>query len=125
MPPGGAGSVPPPSHPGWRVWPPGGAWRLPWGPLTGTPMRGSSSPLKPHAASPAELRDRIEAERRGRPFLVLRGEEGAQRILELDPALDRLSVGRALQNDVDLPWDTEVSRLHAELECIAGEWTVS
>jgi pSer/pThr/pTyr-binding forkhead associated (FHA) protein len=26
---------------------------------------------------------------------------------------------------VSLPWDTEVSRLHAELECIAGEWTVS
>jgi DNA-binding CsgD family transcriptional regulator len=25
---------------------------------------------------------------------------------------------------VPLPWDTEVSRLHAELECIAGEWTV-
>ena len=24
-----------------------------------------------------------------------------------------------------LPWDTEVSRLHAELECIADEWTVS
>jgi pSer/pThr/pTyr-binding forkhead associated (FHA) protein len=34
-------------------------------------------------------------------------------------------VGRGTGNDVSLPWDTEVSRLHAELEAIAGEWTVS
>ena len=28
-------------------------------------------------------------------------------------------------NDVALEWDTEVSRLHAELECLGGEWTVA
>jgi hypothetical protein len=83
------------------------------------------SPIAAHAASPAELRDRIDAEKRGRPFLVLRDGDGAQRIVELDPASGRRSVGRATQNDVALAWDTEVSRLHAELECIAGEWTVS
>jgi pSer/pThr/pTyr-binding forkhead associated (FHA) protein len=82
-----------------------------------------SSPLAAHAASPAELRDRIEAERRGHPFLVLREDGGGQRIVELDGA--RLSIGRAAQNDVPLAHDTEVSRLHAELECIGGEWTVS
>ncbi|WP_445152857.1 FHA domain-containing protein [Baekduia sp. Peel2402] len=37
---------------------------------------------------------------------------------------DRLSIGRAESNGVPLPWDTEVSRLHAELERIAGEWTL-
>ncbi|MDQ3630940.1 MAG: FHA domain-containing protein [Actinomycetota bacterium] len=84
------------------------------------------SPIAAHAASPAELRDRIEAERRGRPFLVLREDDGVQRLIELTAeAGDRLSVGRGTQNDVALPWDTEVSRLHAELECIGGEWTVS
>ncbi len=85
-----------------------------------------SSPIAAHAASPAELRDRIEAERRGRPFLVLREDDGAQRLVELtvQPG-DRLSVGRGAQNDVALTWDEEVSRLHAELECIGGEWTVS
>ena len=36
----------------------------PWGTLTGQ-MSGPPSPLKAHSASPAELRDRIEAERRG------------------------------------------------------------
>jgi hypothetical protein len=85
----------------------------------------TGSPIAAHAASPEELRDRIEAERRGRPFLVLREGDGGQRIVGLDPDDGRLSIGRAPQNDVDLQWDTEVSRLHAELECTAGEWTVS
>lgn len=83
------------------------------------------SPLSAHAASPAELRDRIEAERRGQPFLVLRVQGGPQRIVDLEGDSDRLSVGRAPQNDIDLQWDTEVSRLHAELERIGGEWTAS
>jgi len=85
----------------------------------------ASSPIAAHAASPAELRDRIEAERRGRPFLVLREDDGHQRLLELDADAGRVSVGRSQGNDVPLPWDTEVSRLHAELECLGGEWTVS
>ena len=88
-------------------------------------MSGAPSPLKAHSASPAELRERIEAERRGRPFLVFRDDEQEQRILDLDEQGGRLSVGRGATNEVSLPWDTEVSRLHAELECIAAEWTVS
>ena len=88
-------------------------------------MTGSSSPLRAHSASPAELRERIEAERRGRPFLVYRGDGEEQRILDLERFGDRLSLGRGRTNELSLPWDTEVSRLHAELECLAGEWTVS
>jgi hypothetical protein len=87
-------------------------------------MSGSPSPIQAHSASPQELRERIEAERRGRPFLVFRDDERVQRLIGLD-GRDRLSVGRGLSNELSVPWDTEVSRLHAELECIAGEWTVS
>ncbi|HKE79406.1 MAG TPA: FHA domain-containing protein [Solirubrobacteraceae bacterium] len=82
------------------------------------------SPLQAHSATPVELRERIEAERRGRPFLVFRGGDGAQRLFDLGEAA-RVSVGRGTGNELSLPWDTEVSRLHAELEAIAGEWTVS
>jgi pSer/pThr/pTyr-binding forkhead associated (FHA) protein len=85
----------------------------------------SESPLAAHAATPAELRDRIEAERRGTPFLVLREAGGPQRIVELHGDADRVSIGRAPQNLVSLASDTEVSRLHAELERIGGEWTIS
>ena len=35
-------------------------------------QKADRSPLAPHAATPAELRERIEAERAGVPFLVLR-----------------------------------------------------
>jgi pSer/pThr/pTyr-binding forkhead associated (FHA) protein len=82
------------------------------------------SPLQAHSATPAELRERIEAERRGRPFLVFRDGDGGQRLLDLT-GMERLSMGRGAGNELSLPWDTEVSRLHAELEEIAGEWTVS
>src|SRR3954453_4795808 len=94
-------------------------------------MSGSPSPLKAHSASPAELRERIEAERRGRPFLVFRGDEHEQRILDLDGHGARLSVGRGATNEVSLPWDkggpprpADVEGT-AEPESTAGEWTVS
>src|SRR5918999_3632342 len=83
------------------------------------------SPLAPHGARPAELRDRIEAERRGTPFLVFRDGEGRQRIVELPPAVERMTVGRRSSNDVALPWDTEVSRVHAELQRIGEDWTLA
>ena len=36
-----------------------------------------------------------------------------------------VTVGRREEADVSLPWDPECSRLHAELQLRAGEWTVS
>jgi pSer/pThr/pTyr-binding forkhead associated (FHA) protein len=83
------------------------------------------SPLAPHAATPAELRERIETEREGEPFLVLRDGDGAQHIVALEPGTTRVTIGRSAGNDVALGWDTEVSRLHVELEQLGGEWTAS
>jgi pSer/pThr/pTyr-binding forkhead associated (FHA) protein len=79
-------------------------------------------PLQTHTATATELQDRRTAERAGEPFLVLRDGDGVQRLVRL--AGERLSIGRGEGNDVGLPWDAEVSRLHAELEQRAGEWTV-
>lgn len=87
--------------------------------------QADQSPLAAHAATPAELRERIEAERAGTPFLVLRDGNGAQRLFILDPQLERVSIGRSAGNDVALVWDTEVSRLHAELERLGDAWTAS
>jgi hypothetical protein len=82
------------------------------------------SPLAPHAVSPADLQARLEVERRGVPFLVYLDDERQQHLVELSPEHERLSVGRRSENDVVLAWDSEVSRLHAELERVGGEWTI-
>jgi pSer/pThr/pTyr-binding forkhead associated (FHA) protein len=84
----------------------------------------SELPQALHAGSPSEIRDRIAAERHGAPFVLYRDELGQQRIIELERAGSRVSVGRQPASDIPLPWDSEVSRLHAELELIAGRWTV-
>jgi predicted component of type VI protein secretion system len=82
----------------------------------------SESPVGLHSSTPAELRERLAAERRGVPFLVLRDESGGQRVIEL--SAERLSLGRSPECDVPLTWDDEVSRLHAELERVGSLWLV-
>jgi pSer/pThr/pTyr-binding forkhead associated (FHA) protein len=75
--------------------------------------------------SPVELQAQIEAERVGVPFLVYRDGGAEQRIFVLSDELERVTVGRGASSDIWLDWDTEVSRLHAELGRIGGDWTVS
>ena len=80
--------------------------------------------VQAHAGSPRELMARIEAERRGTPFLIYRDGDGNQRVVDLAGAPSRVCIGRNPDSDLPLPWDGEASRLHAELERIAGEWTL-
>jgi FHA domain len=77
-----------------------------------------------HHSTPAELKERNAAERRGLPYLVLRDGDGRQRIVTLDPAGGRVSIGRQPASTVALEWDAEVSRAHAELERIGDVWTL-
>jgi DNA-binding CsgD family transcriptional regulator len=65
----------------------------------------------------------LETERRGAPFLAYRDDGGGD--LRLEPlAGGRASIGRGEHNDVALAWDPEVSRTHAQLELVGGEWTL-
>jgi hypothetical protein len=82
------------------------------------------SPVGLHQATPEELRERLRAERTGHPFLVLRDGEAIQRVLELSPERDHISIGRSPECDVCLGWDAGVSRLHAELERVGAQWLV-
>lgn len=75
--------------------------------------------------SAVELKAQIEAERQGLPFLVFRDGDGEQQIFPLGEDLERVTVGRASENTIWMDWDTEVSRLHAELERFGSDWTVS
>jgi pSer/pThr/pTyr-binding forkhead associated (FHA) protein len=83
------------------------------------------SPLTARATSASELKDRLEAERRGKPFLLYRDAHGVQQILALEDAGSCITLGRRATNHVALPWDGEVSRLHAVVECLNGEWTIA
>ena len=82
-------------------------------------------PTARHTSTPSELQERADAQRRGIAFLLFRDGEGRQHIVELPPAADRLTVGRRSTNNISLEWDTEVSRLHAELERLGDDWTLS
>jgi pSer/pThr/pTyr-binding forkhead associated (FHA) protein len=84
----------------------------------------TSDPLAPHSLAPRELRDVLAARRGGEPFLAFRdgGDELVLYGLGRDEAA--LTVGRRPEMDVSIPWDGEVSGLHAELQCLSGEWTI-
>lgn len=78
----------------------------------------------PRQTSAAELKAQIEAERGGRPFLVLRDGEGEQRIIVIDEGTAELWVGRGEAAGLRIDWDEEVSALHAQIEVVAGECTL-
>jgi pSer/pThr/pTyr-binding forkhead associated (FHA) protein len=76
-----------------------------------------------HSLSPAELASMLEAERKGEAFLVYRDGSGD---LRLGPLGKRTSaaIGRSEDNDFELSWDQEVSRTHAQLMLVGGQWTL-
>jgi predicted component of type VI protein secretion system len=84
----------------------------------------ADSPVGIHQATPAELAERLAAERRSVPFLVYRGEKDEQRIVGLAPG-DTSTLGRSPECDISLEWDHEVSRLHAELAQVGGQWVLA
>jgi pSer/pThr/pTyr-binding forkhead associated (FHA) protein len=85
----------------------------------------AGTPLRPHVATPAELRERLRAEAAGAPFLVLRDEEDdRQLIVDLAGDAGRLTIGRDEAADVALAWDARVSRTHATLERLGSDWTI-
>jgi pSer/pThr/pTyr-binding forkhead associated (FHA) protein len=78
---------------------------------------------QPKTSAP-ELKAQIEAERRGRPFLVFRDGDGEQRIVVVEVGMAALWVGRGDSADLRLDWDGEVSALHAQIEVVRDECTL-
>ena len=83
------------------------------------------SPLTLGQPTQEELEARRAAERIGDPFLVYRDDEGRQHIFSLAERSQSITLGRREEADISVPWDPEMSRVHAELALRAGEWTVS
>jgi pSer/pThr/pTyr-binding forkhead associated (FHA) protein len=68
--------------------------------------------------------DRLAAQRTGAPYVLFRDGDRLQRILVLQEGLPLVHIGRGPACEIALPWDTEVSRLHAILERAGGHWTL-
>jgi pSer/pThr/pTyr-binding forkhead associated (FHA) protein len=81
-------------------------------------------PRSIHLATPAELKERIEAERRGAPFVVYRDGEGKQQVVPLPERGRELTLGRDAEADIRLDWDPHISGLHAQLRRAGGGWLV-
>jgi predicted component of type VI protein secretion system len=84
-----------------------------------------STEAAPGPRTGSELAQRLAAERAGSPFLLYRGDHDEQLIVALDAGRGRLTLGRDRANDVALGWDHQVSRVHAELERVGADWTIS
>jgi len=78
----------------------------------------------PRAQTAPELKQQIEAEREGRPFLVFRDGADEQRIVRVEEGTGELWLGRREAADIRLDFDEEVSGLHAQLEFVGGECTL-
>lgn len=72
----------------------------------------SFSAIDSNGVSAAELKARVEADRRGEQYLLFRQADGGQRIIELSNHR-QLTIGRAPGCEVCIDWDTGVSRAHA------------
>ena len=84
----------------------------------------AESPLAPHLATPSELQARLQIAQQGAPFLVLRHPEGGQILVTLRDRT-HLTIGRRSACDIATEWDGRVSRLHAELILIGGDWIIT
>lgn len=82
------------------------------------------SPQIAHQATPAELKERMEADREGWPYLLYRDGDGAQRLLVLGDGVGRLTLGRSSDADIALTWDRGISRRHAVVEQSVDGWSV-
>ncbi len=60
----------------------------------------------------------------GLACLVLRDGEGRERVRRLE-GNGPLAIGRRAEAEVPIPWDAQVSRLHAVLRRLAGEWIIA
>jgi hypothetical protein len=89
---------------------------------TGVP--NDSDPLARYSLSARELQLLLRIESTGEPFLAFKGPAGALELFPLKRGGERYTLGRSPEMDLSISWDGEISGLHAEIQCLGGEWTL-
>lgn len=87
-----------------------------------SPIAGFDPP-KPRRG--LELQALVHAERKGIPFIAYRDGDDAYCIAQIPPASDAFTIGRAPGCVLQLSWDPQVSRVHAEIERVGTELFVA
>ena len=85
---------------------------------------GLSDPLARHSLSARELQQMLALERTGEPFLAMRDGDGGLHLVAARRRTQRVDAGARRGYGRVIPWDAEVSGLHAELRRLGEEWTV-
>jgi pSer/pThr/pTyr-binding forkhead associated (FHA) protein len=88
-----------------------------------TNVTGNIDPLARHSVSPVELKGLLAAERDGTAFLAFRDPAGSLKLFAVSGERT-MTLGRRDEMDLSIPWDPEVSGLHAEIQCVGGEWAI-
>jgi hypothetical protein len=92
--------------------------------ISGETISSAGDPVARHSMSARELKEMLSLERSGEPFLAMRDGDGGLHVIALDAGSPEVTLGRREGMDVSIPWDAEVSGLHAELRRLGEEWTV-
>jgi pSer/pThr/pTyr-binding forkhead associated (FHA) protein len=87
-------------------------------------MRTGGDPLAPHTLSPQELKQLLASERAGRAFVAYRDGQSRLGLFGLPTQAGTYTIGRRAESDLAIPWDPQVSGVHAELRLLAGEFTI-
>jgi hypothetical protein len=82
-----------------------------------------TDPLARHSFSAGELKQLLAAERAGEAFLVFRDERGRLCLFTAGGRRES-SIGRRSEMHLAIPWDNEISGLHAELHHLGREWAI-
>lgn len=84
----------------------------------------ADTPDVPRPMSASELQLVVRQENLGEPFVLFRDVAGTLQVKALERS-EPLTIGRRATSGIALEWDSRVSRTHAVLERVGGEWTLS
>jgi FHA domain len=85
--------------------------------------QAEGDPLARHSLSASELKQMLAAERTGEAFLVFRDADGHLCLFTAGGRRES-NIGRRAEMHLSLPWDNEISGLHAEVHHVGREWAI-
>jgi hypothetical protein len=83
-----------------------------------------TSSLDPEPSSQEERERQRTADLHGDAYVMYRTPDGRLQLLSLPGSWDQLNIGRSTAAELSLPWDREVSAVHAQLERLGDDWAL-